>query len=106
MSTLTNDEIAVQLEQLTNLYLLNNILLEIQKNLNFLLQGSQGTIVSVNGANLFQLASKYYGDWTLWAAIANANDLIDPLILPDKSGNPINVIIPQNPKDTGGVLKI
>jgi nucleoid-associated protein YgaU len=106
MSALTNDEVAVQLEQLTNLYLLNNILLEIQKNLNFLLQGSQGTIISVNGANLFQLASKYYGDWTLWTSIANANGLIDPLILPNKTGTPINLIIPQNPKDTGGVLQI
>lgn len=102
--TLTNDQVAEQLDTLTNLYLLNNLLIEIQKNLNFLLQGTQGTIISVNGANLFQLAEKYYNDWTLWTAIANANNLIDSIVLPNDA--PINLIIPQNPKNTGGVLQI
>lgn len=55
--------------------------------------------VSVAGGNLFQIASKQYGDPTSWTAIAKANGLTDPIL---QGVQTINV--PTLPDTAGGVL--
>jgi nucleoid-associated protein YgaU len=37
-------------------------------------------VVTVNGGNLFQLASVYLGDATQWVRIASLNDVLDPFL--------------------------
>ena len=37
------------------------------------------TTITVNSPNLFNLASQYYGDPSLWTVIAKANNLLDPI---------------------------
>jgi hypothetical protein len=36
--------------------------------------------VTVAGGNLYSLASREYGDATLWYIVAAANDLTDPML--------------------------
>jgi nucleoid-associated protein YgaU len=54
--------------------------------------------LTVSGGNLFAIASQQYGDGTLWAQIAQANGLVDPVIT-----GTVTLIIPANPVSTGGV---
>lgn len=98
-----NGEIAVESQQLTDLYALQNILTLIQKILLLVSQGQTGKVITVNGANLFQLASYYYQDATLWTAIANANKLTDPVI---EAGQTMNLIIPNKTTNSGGILQL
>lgn len=102
MSTEPNNEIASNLNTLALMYQLQSILIEMQKNILLISQGANGQIITVNGTNLFVLAAKYYGDATLWTAIAQANGLTDPELQP---GVPYTLVIPQITTNTGGVLK-
>jgi len=56
--------------------------------------------VTVGGGNLFDIASKEYGDPTAWTQIANANNLTDPTL----SGISTLVIPPYNNGTSGGIL--
>ena|ERR1700722_17881547 len=101
--TEANNVIADDLQQLANMYVLNNVLQQLQKNLTLIQQGVSGLNITVNGANLFQLAAQYYGDATKWTTIASANGLIDPEII---AGNPITLVIPSVATDSGGILNV
>lgn len=98
----TNNQLADNLIKLTNLYLLQNILLQIQKNLTLIEEGSTGLTITVNGGSLFQLAAQYYQDPTRWTTIANANGLSDPELPP---GQPIQLVIPAQSTDSGGIYQ-
>lgn len=84
----------------SNAYLLLAVLKTIQKNLLLITNGTNGQSITVNGANLFQLASHYYGDATLWTTIAKANGLVDPSV---QSGDVVTLIIPTQTTNTNGV---
>lgn len=56
--------------------------------------------VTVGGGNMFDIASKEYGDPTAWTQIANANNLTDPTL----SGISTLVIPPYSNGISGGVL--
>jgi hypothetical protein len=56
--------------------------------------------VTVGGGNLFDLASKEYGDPTAWTQIANANNLSDPTL----TGITTLVIPPYSNGTSGGIL--
>lgn len=66
--------------QVAELYRVEAILVNMQTNILLIQQGAQGKIVTVQNANLFQLAAQYYGDATLWNTIATANGLYDPFV--------------------------
>jgi nucleoid-associated protein YgaU len=99
----SNTQIATLTQQLADEYALQSILAEIQLNLTFLQQGTSGQLVTVNGANLFQLAAQYYGDATLWTAIAQANNLVDPEV---PAGTAVTLTIPSSPVNYGGILQL
>lgn len=99
--SLPNDVLSTNLLELSNLYTLQNLLLQIQTNLILITQGQTGRSITVNGASLFQLAAEYYEDATLWTVIASANNLVDPYI---PVGTPVSLIIPLTTIDNGGVL--
>lgn len=103
MSKLDNNTIATDTLQLSQLYYLQNLLFEIEKNLLLINNGAAGKTIVVNGANLFALAAQYYSDATLWTTIANANNLTDSVIAP---GIPISIVIPTKTVDTGGALQL
>ncbi|HEV2917559.1 MAG TPA: hypothetical protein VGW78_07500 [Candidatus Babeliales bacterium] len=71
---------AQNLQTLNNLYLMQSLLTNMQTNVYLIAQGATGQTITVNYANLFQLAAQYYGDATLWTAIAEANGLSDPVV--------------------------
>lgn len=55
--------------------------------------------ITVAGGNLFQVALAQYGDATMWAAIAGANGLIDPIL-----AGIVTLAIPDaDPNASGGV---
>jgi len=56
--------------------------------------------VTVSGGNLFDLASKEYGDATAWTQIAQANNLADPTL----TGITTLVIPPYNNGTSAGIL--
>ena len=56
--------------------------------------------VTVSGGDLYRLALQQLGDATQWNRIAQANDLLDPVI----TGTVTLVIPPVNPQLTGGIL--
>lgn len=58
-----------------------------------------GDTIVRSGGNLFQIASEQYGDPSKWTAIAEANDMVDPIFDGVKT-----LVIPKNPPDSGGVL--
>lgn len=102
MTTLpANDVTATGLEELSNLYVLQGILIEMQKNILLIEQGYTGETISANNVSLYTLAAKYYGDATKWTTIANANNLTDPQI---PSGLTQRLIIPSIAKDSNGIL--
>lgn len=99
--SLTNDQLATNITTLARMYQLQSVLIEMRKNIALITQGANGQLLTVNGANLFQLAAQYYGNATFWTTIAKANGLTDPQLQP---GTPMTLVIPQVPTDTGGVL--
>ena len=99
--TETNHVIAIQMNQLYSLYEIDALLQGIYNNLALISEGSNGQIINVMNANLYQLAAKYYGDATAWTVIAQANGLTDPYVV-----GPIQLIIPSSAISTGGVLEI
>jgi nucleoid-associated protein YgaU len=101
MSLPANGVTALALEELSNLYILQGLLIQMQKNILLIEQGYSGQTISVNNVSLFTLAAKYYGDATRWTTIASANNLTDPQI---QGGVAINIIIPSVSTNTGGLL--
>jgi LysM domain len=99
--SLPNDELAVNFTQLSQLYVLQNILIEMQKNIEFIETGQTGQTIYANNINLYQLAAKYYGDATQWTTIAQANGLSDPFI---PAGQTVKLIIPSSSSPSGGIL--
>ena len=99
---ITNDQLATNLEQLSDLYILQNLLVQIQINLALIQQGAAGQTIVVNGGSLYQLASQYYGDATAWTTIAKANNLADPML---RAGNTITLVIPAQNTETGGIYQ-
>lgn len=97
--TLPANTFAIESAKLSNLYALQNILSEIQKNLALINFGNGGTLITVNNANLFRLAAIYYNDATQWTTIAEANNLHDPEIL-----GVMTIIIPSKSIASGGIL--
>ncbi|MFC3109936.1 LysM peptidoglycan-binding domain-containing protein [Undibacterium arcticum] len=59
---------------------------------------TSGKSVTSAGGNLFDLASKAYGDPTAWPTIARANKLKDPALVGVQT-----IIIPPTPDGSGGV---
>jgi len=77
---------------------INALLGRMQRNLTQI--SSSGRIVTVGGGNLFDLASKEYGDATAWTQIAQANNLSDPTLV----GVNTLIIPPYNNGTSGGIL--
>jgi len=61
---------------------------------------SSGRVITVGGGNLFDIASKEYGDPSAWTQIAQANNLSDPTL----TGVNTLIIPPYNNGTSGGVL--
>lgn len=61
---------------------------------------SSGRVITVGGGNLFDIASKEYGDPSAWTQIAQANNLSDPAL----AGVSTLIIPPYNNGTSGGVL--
>jgi len=59
---------------------------------------TSGKSVTSAGGNLFDIASKEYGDPTAWTTIARANNLTDPALTGVQT-----IIIPPTPDGSGGV---
>ena len=55
--------------------------------------------IVVSSGTLFAIASQQYGDATLWAQLAQANGLVDPVIT-----GTVTLTIPANPVSTDGIL--
>lgn len=96
-----NNILAADLLQLSDLYQLQAVLVRMNRNLLLINSTSNGQVITVNNANLFQLASQYYGDATKWTAIAIANNLNDPQI---QGTGAVTLVIPNTAVDTGGIL--
>lgn len=84
--------------QVADLYDLHNLTARMATNLAAI--GSGGAVVTVAGANLFELAARYYGDATEWTTIAKANGLTEPVLTGLRS-----LLIPPTASGSGGVLK-
>lgn len=76
---------------------IGSLLGRMQANLGQI--NSSGRVVTVGGGNLFDIASKEYGDATAWTQIAQANGLKDPAL----TGITTLVIPPYNAAN-GGIL--
>jgi hypothetical protein len=61
---------------------------------------SSGRVITVGGGNLFDIASKEYGDPSAWTQIAQANNLSDPTL----AGISTLIIPPYNNGTSGGIL--
>ncbi|SDR37691.1 hypothetical protein SAMN05443245_5254 [Paraburkholderia fungorum] len=61
---------------------------------------SSGRVITVGGGNLFDVASKQYGDPSAWTQIAQANNLSDPTLV----GVSTLIIPPYNNGASGGIL--
>ena len=96
-----NNILSQQLNQLSALYNIQNILQNIYNNLALISEGDVGKTINVNNVSLFALAAQYYGDATSWTVIAQANGLYDPMIT-----SPMQLVIPTTAVNTGGILEI
>jgi hypothetical protein len=92
--------IASNMQTLSNLYILQGILIQMQKNIILIEEGYAGQTINVNNVSMFRLAAQYYGDATRWTTIANANGLTDPQI---PAGQSTQLTIPSVSSDTGGI---
>jgi len=99
MSTPANI-LSEQMLQLNQMYQLQYLLDKNIKNIDLIINGGNGTILTVLNADLFQLAAKYYSDYKKWTVIADANNLVSPLIT---SSTPMQLVIPKSGQDTGGI---
>ena len=81
----------------TALYSLDATLGRVATNLGQV--NSSVKTITVSGGNLFDLASKHYGDATAWTTIARANNLTDPQLTGINT-----LVIPKNTSDATGVL--
>lgn len=61
---------------------------------------SSGRVITVGGGNLFDIASKEYGDPNAWTQIASANNLSDPTL----AGVTTLIIPPYSNGTSGGIL--
>lgn len=86
-------------EEQPTLFSLQNVVGRMGANLGSV-SGNSST-VTVAGGNLYDMASKQYGDATSWTAIAKANGLSDPQVMGVQS-----LIVPKQPDTAGGVLGI
>jgi nucleoid-associated protein YgaU len=84
--------------QMPQLMGLNSVLGRMGTNLGQI--NSSSKTITVPGGNLFDLASKFYGDASKWTLLAKANKTTDPNL----SGITTLVIPPANSTDDGGVL--
>lgn len=102
MTTLPNYATnAANYEKLDLLNQLQSVLEIIVKNLELYLSPNATKLTFIN-PDLYRLAQQYYGDATLWTAIAQANGLFDP-----QYDGQIDLFIPEQPGiDTGGVLSV
>lgn len=82
-------------------YQVQYLLKRIQNNLALINTPPNALTITVVGGNLFALAAQYYGDASQWALIAQANNLIDPMIV----GVMTLLIPPLNGIDTGGIIQ-
>lgn len=96
------DVVSQDFLNLADAYLLEALLIQIQRNIVLISKGSDGKNIVINGGNLYQLASQYYGDATLWTTLAKANGLVDPFIYP---GVAMNLVIPAQTTNTDGVYQ-
>jgi hypothetical protein len=71
---------ADDLYSLNNLYVMQTILQNMNKNIQLIEAGTIGKVLTVTNANLYRIAAEEYGDATQWTVIANANGLTDPMI--------------------------
>lgn len=78
--SLSNNALATTMDTINQLYLLQSILINMQSNLILIEEGAAGNIITVQGANLYQLAAQQYGDASEWTTIADANGLTDPVV--------------------------
>jgi hypothetical protein len=74
------NEQAKDMDTLSNLYKLQSILTNMNTNIILIEEGATGQSITVNNANLYQLASQFYGNANLWTTIAEANGLVDPYV--------------------------
>jgi len=94
------NQMALDMQSYMQLHQLQFYLNRIATNLGLTAVAPNSQLLTVVGANLFQLAAIYYGDATQWALIANANGLVDPIIT-----GQMTLIIPQlNNVNTGGIV--
>lgn len=78
--------------RLPALYDLSNVLDRVNKNVRTGQTADGVRTITLSGGNLYQVASDYYGDATLWDSIATVNGITDPQL------TGINTIaIPSNP---------
>lgn len=95
-ATLLNQAAMVQLlPMLDDLW---SVLTRMQKNL--VAETTDGYRVIQAGGDLYTLAVQAYGNEDLWTAIAEANNLTDPMLTGVNS-----LVIPSSPIDTGGILE-
>lgn len=90
---------AAAMTQLPQLYNLQSVMGRMTSNLGTI-GGGIGSIATAGGGTLFELASQKFGDATAWTGIANANNLVDPMIQGIQ-----NIKIPSIPDFSGGILK-
>jgi hypothetical protein len=77
------------------LYNMQSVLSRLNKNVQSGQTSDGVRAITTSGGNLYQVASKQYGDASLWSSVASANKLTDPQL----SG--INTLkIPSNPTST------
>lgn len=101
-TTQTNQQKATDINQLSSMYSLASVIRQIQTNISLINTGSNGEIITVNSANLYQLAAEHYNDATQWTTIAEANGLYDPIV---NAPDGISLIIPLKSIPSGGLLQ-
>ena len=83
--------------QVNNLFQLRNVMGRMNANLLSINQPAKK--VATAGGNLFDIATKQYGDATAWTALAKANGLTDPFLTGSAT-----LAVPQRSDNSGGVL--
>ncbi len=95
---------------IANLYRINDLLSLMQRNLDLLISETEQNKVFVSFGNLFEFASKYYGDPTLWTALAenNMNSIKDDNAFINPNIDVLqSLVIPPKPQSSnGGILRV
>lgn len=84
--------------RMTTLQNVNGLMGRLGNNLSQV--NSSIRTLTVGGGNLYDIASKEYGDPTAWTLIANANNLSDPTL----AGVTTLIIPPYSSGNSGGIL--